>query len=110
MTVQLAYVLEGYVKPETTRTWDEYEHFAEMEFPLVIKICVIPGFNQTALRELGYKEAFSYFVGRDKYYNTNSTYSWAGHTKGSGRRLFIQGTKLIKNIYLPVDKDLLSTK
>ena len=110
LTVQLAYVLEGYVTPETTRTWDEYEHFAEMEFPLVIKICVIPGFNQTALRELGYKEAFSYFVGRDKYYNTNSTYSWAGHTKGSGRRLFIQGTKLIKNIYLPVDKNLLSTK
>ena len=28
----------------------------------------------------------------------------------SRSRLFIQKTKLIKNIYLPVDKDLLSTK
>ena len=28
----------------------------------------------------------------------------------AGARLFIQKTKLIKNIYLPVDKDLLSTK
>ena len=83
LTVQLAFVLEGYVKPETTQTWDEYARLAEMEFPLVIKICVIPGFNQTALQELGYKEAFSYFVGRDKYYNDNSTYGWAGHTKDS---------------------------
>ena len=61
-----------------------------MEFPLVIKICVIPGFNQTALQELGYKEAFSYFVGRDKYYNDNSTYGWAGHTKGPGRPITVE--------------------
>ena len=90
LTVQLAYVLEGYVKPETTWTWDEHEQLEELEFPLVIKICVIPGFNQTALRELGYKETFSYFLGRDIYNNYNATYSWAGHTKGSGRPITVE--------------------
>ena len=83
LTVQLAHVLEGYVKPQTTRTWDEYARLEDMEFPLVIKICVIPGFNQTALEELGYYDASSYFLGRDKYDNYNSTYGWAGHTKDS---------------------------
>ena len=52
LTVQLANVLEGYIKPKTTRTWDEYVRLEDMEFPLVIKICVIPGFNQTALRKV----------------------------------------------------------
>ena len=37
LTVQLANVLEGYIKPQTTRTWDEYARLEEMEFPLVIK-------------------------------------------------------------------------
>ena len=60
-----------------------------MEFPLVIKICVVPGFNQTALRELGYKDTYSYFAGRDllvsdsDYKNVSSTYSWEGHTNDS---------------------------
>ena len=84
LTVQLANVLEGYLKPQTTRTWDEYARLDEMEFPLVIKICVIPGFNQTALQELGYKDTISYFLGRVSY-NNNSVYSWAGHTKDSER-------------------------
>ena len=75
LTVQLAYVLEGYVTPETTRTWDEYEQLEDMEFPLVIKICVVPGFNQRALREVGYEDTFSYFLGRDHYDNVNSTHT-----------------------------------
>ena len=53
----------------------------EMEFPLVIKLCVVPGFNQTALQELGYSDTYSYFVGRDE--NVNSTYGWAGCTNES---------------------------
>ena len=82
LTVQLANVLEGYIKPQTTRTWDEDVRLEDMEFPLVIKICVIPGFNQAALQEVGYKDTISYFLGS---YNNNSAYGWAGHTKDSGR-------------------------
>ena len=80
LTVQLSHVLQGYIKPQTTRTWDEYARLEDMEFPLVVKICVIPGFNQTALEELGYYGTFSYFLGRDHYGNESSTYGWAVHT------------------------------
>ena len=80
LTVQLARVFEDYIKPKTTRTWDEYARLEDMDIPLVIKICVIPGFNQTALEKLGYYDTFSYFVGRDHYGNENSTYGWAGRT------------------------------
>ena len=82
-TIQLAHVLQGYIKPQTTPTWDEYAGLEDMEFPLVIKICVSPGFNQTALREVGYQDTFAYFLGRDEYGNVNSTYGWAGHTNES---------------------------
>ena len=84
LTIQLARVFEDYIKPQTTRTWDEYARLEDMEFPLVVKICVIPGFNQTAVREQGYYDTFSYFVGRDHYANDTSTYGWAGHTNDSG--------------------------
>ena len=111
LTVQLANVLQGYIKPQTTRTWDEYARLEDMEFPLVIKICVVPGFNQTALRELGYYDTFSYFVGRDHYENDISTYGWAGHTNDSRTveevLAKVEGTQLeniIKEVYV-WDKD-----
>ena len=110
-TIQLAHVLQGYIKPQTTRTWDEYARLEEMEFPLVIKICVIPGFNQKALREFGYEDIFSYFVGRkDSDYYT--TYGWAGHTNYTGtvkevleRVSGYQIEEIIKQIYVWDKKD-----
>ena len=56
LAVQLSHVLQGYIKPQNTRTWDEYARLEDLEFPLVIKICISPGFNQTALREVGYED------------------------------------------------------
>ena len=110
-TIQLAHVLQGYIKPQTTRTWDEYARLEEMEFPLVIKICVIPGFNQKALSEFGYEDIFSYFVGRkDSDYYT--TYGWAGHTNYTGtvkevleRVSGYQIEEIIKQIYVWDRKD-----
>ena len=54
LAVQLSHVLEGYFKPTTTRTWEEEVPLKDMGFPLVIKVCVIPGINQSALIEMGY--------------------------------------------------------
>ena len=52
--VQLCHVLEGYFKPTTTRTWEEEVPLKDMDFPLAVKVCVIPWFNQSALVEMGY--------------------------------------------------------
>ena len=47
-------------------------------FPLVIKICVSPGFNQTAIYELGYAGLWQYFRGKSRF--DNNVFGWAGHT------------------------------
>ena len=51
----------------------------ELEFPVVFKISLIPGFNTTALNEAGYNDSWSYFQGKSKF--DNSTYGWAGHSR-----------------------------
>ena len=82
LAIQLTHVLEGYLKPTITRTWEEEVPLQDIEFPLVIKICVVPGFNQTALLEAGYQNTYSYFAGQSRFNNT--LFGWAGHTEDSG--------------------------
>ena len=82
LAFQLAHVLEGYIRPTITRTWEEEVPLQEIDFPLVVKICVVPGFNQTALYEAGYQETYSYFGGQSRFNNT--LFGWAGHTEDSG--------------------------
>ena len=48
---------------------------------LVEKICVIPGFNQTALHEVGYQATWEYFICRSKF--NGSVFGWAGHDNDS---------------------------
>ena len=84
LTVQLAHILEAYIKPTMTRTWEEEVSLRDIEFPLVVKICIIPGFNQTALREVGYEDTFAYFLGLNSSWNSNYMFGWAGHPEDSG--------------------------
>ena len=41
LTIQLAHVLEDYVKPKITRTWEEEVLLEDIDFPVVIKVCII---------------------------------------------------------------------
>ena len=82
LTVQLSVVFEGYIKPTITRTWEKDVPLQNMDFPLVIKVCVIPGFNHTALQEMGYQNTWDYFLGQSRF--NQSVYGWAGHTNQSG--------------------------
>ena len=59
LSVQLAHVLESYIRPTVTRTWEEEILLKDIEFPLVVKVCVAPGFNQTAIHEAGYAGTWS---------------------------------------------------
>ena len=82
LTAQLGHVLEGFFKPTITRTWEEEVLLKDMDFPLVAKICIIPGFNQTALYGVGYDGTVNYFVGQSRF--NYSLYGWAGHTEDHG--------------------------
>ena len=75
LTVQLVVVLDSYVNPTNTRTWDEEVMLADIEFPVVFKICVIPGFNEKALHNAGYNDTFYYFLGQSAF--NKSMYGWA---------------------------------
>ena len=77
LTFQLSLVLDTYINPTVTHTWEKDVKLEDMEFPIVFKICVIPGFNTTALNEVGYDDSWSYFLGKSRFGNT--TYGWAGH-------------------------------
>ena len=50
----------------------------EIEFPVIFKICIYPGINNTALKEVGYSEIWDYFTGKSDH--NKSFYGWAGHT------------------------------
>ena len=78
LTVQLVVLLDSYVNPTNTRTWDEEVMLADIEFPLIFKICVIPGFNEKAVYDAGYYSTYFYFLGQSLY--DNQIYGWAGHT------------------------------
>ena len=82
LTVQLLHLLNDHINPTITRTWEEEVPLQDIDFPVVVEICLIPGFNQTALNEVGYADAFSYFVGQSLY--NSSFYGWAGHMQDLG--------------------------
>ena len=64
LVIQLAHVLDGFVKPTITRTWEEEVSLEDIKFPLIIKVCVIPGFNKSAVHELGYESVAYYLAGQ----------------------------------------------
>ena len=85
LLVQLKSVFINYMEPTVFNVVVEERDLQDMDFPLVFKICVKPGFNNTALEEAGYNTTFGpleYFLGRSKY--NRSSYGWAGHTATSG--------------------------
>ena len=59
-------------------------------FPLVIKICASPGFNQTAIYELGYAGVWQYFRGKSRF--DNNVFGWAGHTDQNASWATVPGT------------------
>jgi hypothetical protein len=83
LLVQLGSVLwNGYIRPSVTNTVVEQIKLKDMDFPVVLKICVTPGFNLTAIKEMGYApDAYSYFLGRSNYNET--ILGWAGHSNST---------------------------
>jgi hypothetical protein len=75
---QLASLSAGVIWPTHTVTSTVNRNLSDIDFPVLFKICIKPGFNDTALREVGYNNSFDYFLGISKY--NRSLLGWAGHT------------------------------
>ena len=82
LLVQLGSILwNGYIRPSVTNIVVEEIKGKDMDFPVVLKICVTPGFNKKALNKAGYDDMWTYLNGRSKYSSTILV--WAGHTNTS---------------------------
>jgi hypothetical protein len=85
LLVQLGFVFwNGYIRPSVTNTVVEERDLQDMDLPVIFRICILPGFNDTALEEEGYGSITKYFKGESKY--NHSLLGWAGHTNTSGVR------------------------
>ena len=71
-TLQLGSRIENYIFPTITNTNLIEKNLKDICFPLVIKICLKPGFDETAIKEAGYFDIFGFFKGQ-------STYNRYGH-------------------------------
>ena len=64
---QFANLIEDYSKPTVTNTNMEEKELKDIGFPLVLKICVRPGFNETAIKNAGYKNIPDFFLGKSMH-------------------------------------------
>ena len=77
---QLANIWEDFVNPKLTNTTVEKKKLESYDFPLLFKICPMLGFNITALKKYGYKNAGAYLEGESMF--NHSMVGWAGHKNG----------------------------
>ena len=90
--IQLGFILEGFIRPTLLNTSVKEIDLQEIDFPIEIKICAQPGFNESLLKDLGYDQGiWSYFLGKSRF--NRSIIGWAGHTadfgvKGSVQEVF----------------------
>ena len=64
-SIQFANVLEGYIMPSQTNTDVEEKELRDLGFPVVLKICFKPGFNESAIVEAGYSGIWGLFSGQN---------------------------------------------
>ena len=66
-TIQFGHLIGNFIEPIRTNTNVEERDLKEIGFPVVLKICVRPGFNLTAINDAGYKGIFEFFLGKSMY-------------------------------------------
>ena len=98
---QISTLILGMMNPRTTLTGTQKVGFEEIDFPLVFKVCIKPGFNDRELRKLGYRNSFMYLLGMSMF--NKSTFGWAGHAPEGGVVSNISGiqTDLNLNLHIP---------
>ena len=82
---QLVFIIASFINPDELNTVTSELALEDIDFPLDIKICAEPAFNDAAILDAGYGDFwphYDYFTGRSKF--NKSIYGWAGHTPDSG--------------------------
>ena len=90
--VQVLIITLSYLNPDQTVT-DTYRYdLVEMDFPVIFKICVVPGFNDSEVKRHGYAGTNDYFYGTSKF--NGSIIGWGGHFDGVKERKSSDGNTI----------------
>ena len=68
---------QSYVNPIYTDTQIIKKNIQDIEFPVIFKICIQPGFDKKELKSVGYHSERNYFDGSSHF--NSSIKGWAGH-------------------------------
>ena len=82
---QLFFIMMGFINPNQLNTDTSELALQDIEFPLDIKICAEPAFDENAIAQAGYGNQwgqYEYFTGRSRF--NSSIYGWGGHTDDAG--------------------------
>ena len=90
--VQISLITYGYIKPEHPVTETYIQDLDKMEFPVVFKVCVIPGFDVSAVKREGYRGATGFFDGASLF--NDSILGWGGHVDGFGKTKSSNGSNI----------------
>lgn len=77
-TTQMTILTHHLINPSQTVTNTVKRNLTDLEFPMVVKICINPSYNDTELYDVGYTYTWDYFAGISRY--NSSLIGWAGHT------------------------------
>ena len=70
---------QRYVNPTNTETKIVESSLQDLHFPVIFKICILPGFDLEELHSAGYDSPRSYFLGQGHF--TPADIGWAGHSE-----------------------------
>ena len=90
--VQISFITYGYIKLEHPVTKTYRQDLDEIEFPVVFKVCVIPGFDDSAVKKEGYRGATGFFDGKSRF--NDSILGWGGHVDGFGKTKSSNGSNI----------------
>ena len=81
--IQLSCIMVDFINPVELNTLVSEIALKDIDFPLDIKICAEPAFNERAIFNAGYeRKSYKYFLGKSRFNKT--VVGWAGHTKDYG--------------------------
>ena len=77
--IQMAVLIYNRMNPSQTISSASQKQLADLEFPVIFKICIKPAFDDEELNKAGYSSSYDYFLGCSKY--DGHLLGWAGHTE-----------------------------
>ena len=88
LLVQIRLISYAYFWPEKMSTVLIKEDLKSIIFPVIFRVCVIPGIDKEMVSKAGYNN-YGYFVGMSRF--NSSVLGWTGHSEDGSMNLTSEG-------------------